>query len=212
MRAVPVYAYNIHRNATTRRPESINFTYLDTPYSRDLRRDRTKIKKLVHTIKRVVGESCREFLHVHERSSFIRIMNSINITMFGYNIDGGGRYSVDRFAPVADLDVPVLDHIASAIHISNNTVNLPDIEWVVVIDQNSLHIGGGLVSKLGWYQQMEKPTKASCDQHFDEYGQINCAAYAINYLANRSKYNSRPTQKRINDDARRLQTDMGFLV
>ncbi len=209
MRPVPVFTYWVQRGPGNR-PESAVFNYIETPYSQQLRREKTKIKKLVEVMKRVVLETCSPILFPNRRVNPLEVLRRINITIIGRNLDGGGRHSADRFIPVANLTTDRLDEIAEAIIISGTPVSLAEIEWLMVIDQNSLDLGGAVKSNLKWYKKQEKITKLSCEEYSDIDGRINCAAWAINSLISRPNYHHKTAIKRFNQDARNLQTRLGI--
>lgn len=208
VRAVPVFEYWPTRGFNNR-PESFTFRYLDTPYSQSLIMERTKVRKLVQVMKQAVLSSCGRILFPHGRINTLQVLRTINVTIIGRNVGEGQVASNDRFYPVSTLTVDRLNSIFNRILISGTPSSMADIEWVMVIDQNSLDLGGAEKSKLAWYKKKEKVTRLSCDTYADVDGKINCGAWAINALMNRRVYKAKTSIKRYNFDARNLQNELG---
>lgn len=125
-------------------------------------------------------------------------------------MENGGAYQTayDENTLVNVLTIENMMDMVGRAQQSNADVDPYDTTWSLTIDSNFYSRGrGGPISpkykNVFW--------KSTHEVHSDEQGVVNCAAYALNYAMRAYNNKNRPSvQKKIVDDARNLQTQLGW--
>ncbi len=82
---------------------------------------------------------------------------------------------------IRDIQPPVLQQLIEQIHQSNDHVEYRDLKWTFKFNLNTIRVGAGIgkLTKPFWATSPE--TKHMWNDHIDEEGPVNCAAFAICY-------------------------------
>lgn len=168
---------------------------------------------LVRGIRRNVAARVGEVLYPNRRQrNYERVRSRTNGILVLTSLSNGGMTFARKFHRLSELTTEEVLEMIKKIQQSKRDENVFTLEYSYLVSPETYSAGGARKPKLNWLG-FNKKFERTLEEHEDENGHINCAAYAINYAMNylTKRYNRKNiTDEMINRDARNLQSEMGW--